>query len=863
MIAARTVMPKKIPDIHTCELCKSLVLSISLDDETETRTLQAWKAFASPQSLASLESNHGLQAYLRSQLKTMNPFLTIKLQDIRTQVENGCLLFAYILEKVEKAAEFLKGGGIYVEHSDNYNFFYGQDFQFDPHYEMGVRSGNDTEERIFLCIEPHPGQQPPSKWRFRWFIEPYRPFHRLHFKAKDDIEGAHIADDGERIDLFQTVVQSFFHENFPRYFNFEPGSDEALARFRRMIETESQHQDNEVDSAFVPSRLVSFDISKPRSHSYVKLVDRSVTRDSTKYAALSYCWGGDQKLKLTRETYARLSQGIEFESLPLTLRDAIIVASKFELPYLWIDALCIMQDDKSDMGRELAVMAQIYENASLTISASRASSVEEGFLQPRRPFKDSATVSFCLQLLTPFSNRLEPTLCFLVAELESFEAPNHKISESGHEGTPRDPLVSRAWCFQERALSKRLIEFGALSTRIRVVHRDMADALSTDGWMSHDHHHMVYFGPHSIARTFDDYKTEAPQRRGRQPPSHEGYSVMSQESALPHGPLGIKTYWCSTLSYYSQLKLSYLKDRLPGFSAIASSFAVAWGGKENYLAGIWRDMLPLGLLWIAYGENEDKDDVSPERVAPSWSWASVSAYVSYTDDLDHNAVRTDFSVNFLTTNLALDQGLEVLDCKIDLTNKDTVLGAVDRGELRLLGRLLPVYLSLEKSLERNQLHWATRMESARSHSRVAGNYSNERGLHRRHYEHPEPTFRERRLMARVVPDRNEDAFEAMVAEAKGELFALPIASGPCEEREKGEKEALWEIETLDICSIYGILVLRQADGTYIRMGFFKFWNQGAEWLFDDERLDVEQMPEFMEDQYEWMKGGEIEEIVLV
>jgi hypothetical protein len=855
-------MPKKLPDVHTCQQCNSRVLAISLDDETEERTWEAWRDFASPESLASIESNHGLRAYLKSQLKTMHPFLVSTLQDIREQAGNGCLLFSYILERVTGTVEFFKGGGIYAEKSDNYNFFHGQDFQFDPHYEMGVRSGHDTEERVFICVEPQPGQQPPSRWRFRWFVEPYRPFHRLHFKAKDGVEDAHVSDDGERIDLFQTVTQKFLHERIPRFFEFEPGSDEALAKLRHMIETESQYRGNEADSSFIPRRLLSFDISKPRSHTHVRVIDRSEVLDSIKYAALSYCWGGNQELKLTQDDKAGLRQGIKFESLPSTLRDAVIVASTFEIPYLWIDALCIIQDDRSDMGRELAVMAQIYENASLTISASRASSVKEGFLQPRRPFKDSATVAFVLSLFTPFSNRFEPSLSFLAAELISFETPNHKISEAEHEGSPRDPLVSRAWCFQERALSKRLVEFGALATRVRIVHRDLADALFADGWMSSDRHHMIYFGSHSVAKTLDD-GTETAQIPSPQPVSQEGYNTVVQESTLPRGKVGVRIYWCSTLSYYSQLKLSFLKDRLPGISAIASSFAVACGGAESYLAGIWRETLPLGLLWISYGEDQDRDDVPLEYIAPSWSWASLSVYVSYTDDLEQDTIRKDFSVNFLTADLATDQGLEVLDCKIDLTNKDAVFGAVDRGELRLRCRLLPVYLSLEKSLARNQLQWATRMQNARSHTRAAGNYSTERGLHRLDYDHPEPTFRERRLMARVVPDRTEDAFEAMVAKAGGQLFALPIASGPCEHGEKEENEALWDIETPDIRSIYGILVLKQPDGTYQRMAFFKFWNHGAEWLFDDERLDPEQMPEFIQDQYDWMLSGDIEEIVLV
>jgi hypothetical protein len=264
-----------------------------------------------------------------------------------------------------------------------------------------------------------------------------------------------------------------------------------------------------------------------------------------------------------------------------------------------------------------------------------------------------------------------------------------------------------------------------------------------------------------------------------------------------------------------------------------------------------------------YAEDKDRDGVPQERTAPTWSWASISATVSYTLDRDFDQSRWNFRQNFLTRGLVLDQGLEVLDCKIDLATEETVFGAVNYGELRLRGRLLPVRMSLEKSLGRSTLGKTTRMESALSHVRITGDFENERGLHRRDYLHHNVSFRERKLNMQIALDRSEYAFETMVADASDELFALPVASEPSEQRETGMNEMMWNLE-MPVChSIFGILVLKQGDGTYVRMGWFKFMGYDMEWVLDDSRLEVEQMPELLEDQYTWMLGGEHQEFVLV
>ncbi|KAI7777507.1 l-serine dehydratase [Diaporthe eres] len=102
------------------------------------------------------------------------------------------------------------------------------------------------------------------------------------------------------------------------------------------------------------------------------------------YAALSYCWGGDQKFKAKRSNLPLLMDSrFLIASLPVVLRETIGLCRKLGLLYLWIDALCIIQDDEDDWTEESARMGRIYQNAHLTIAAGSSNSVEIAYLGNR------------------------------------------------------------------------------------------------------------------------------------------------------------------------------------------------------------------------------------------------------------------------------------------------------------------------------------------------------------------------------------------------------------------------------------------------------------------------------------------------
>lgn len=80
----------------------------------------------------------------------------------------------------------------------------------------------------------------------------------------------------------------------------------------------------------------------------VALID-SKDFDVLQYATLSHCWGQHQLIKTTRETIAERKKCIQWNSLPKTFQDAISIVRSLDIRFIWIDSLCIIQDDGNDV----------------------------------------------------------------------------------------------------------------------------------------------------------------------------------------------------------------------------------------------------------------------------------------------------------------------------------------------------------------------------------------------------------------------------------------------------------------------------------------------------------------------------------
>jgi hypothetical protein len=167
------------------------------------------------------------------------------------------------------------------------------------------------------------------------------------------------------------------------------------------------------------------------------------------YIALSHCWGQLSLEKRERScTYLRnidtRRERIDIDELPKTFQDAIRVTRQLDKRYLWIDSLCIIQDDANDWESESKIMETVFNMAYCTLAASSAKDSTEGFLGPRSDGQGRQYVKI------PNSSDSPLYVC------EAIDDFHHDVEEG--------ILNQRGWVLQERALSRRTIHFTATQT---------------------------------------------------------------------------------------------------------------------------------------------------------------------------------------------------------------------------------------------------------------------------------------------------------------------------------------------------------------------------------------------------------------
>ena len=255
------------------------------------------------------------------------------------------------------------------------------------------------------------------------------------------------------------------------------------------------------------------------------------------YAALSYCWGTVQPNALKISNLGHYLAGIQLSSLPKSLQDAVVVARKLHIQYLWVDSLCIIQDSEEDMIHEIARMESIYSNAYVTISASCAIDCNAGFLGVQSPAKKSCTV--------PFRCNNGEVGQVSVSALD----PSQNIDYASTE-----PIHSRAWTFPESFFSRRMIIYSK-----HQLFWVCGETWGKDGGR--------------ISRE-EYFSRELSSRSLREPKTDD---------------------WVDVICEYLSRKLTNHSDKLPAISSIAASFAQRTN--DIYLAGLWRSKLLHELCW--------------------------------------------------------------------------------------------------------------------------------------------------------------------------------------------------------------------------------------------------------------------------
>jgi hypothetical protein len=158
------------------------------------------------------------------------------------------------------------------------------------------------------------------------------------------------------------------------------------------------------------------------------------------YVSLSHCWGGFQLLRTNRATHEshQRKNGILLSQLPRTFQDAVNVTHRLGFRYLWIDSLCIIQDDEDDWTKEAARMCSVYQNAALVLGASAAPGP---LFQWRHEICQEA------------GGRVERVYVRPYRDHHAYEA----YPTANMQGIA--PLFRRAWAFQERVLARRMLHF--------------------------------------------------------------------------------------------------------------------------------------------------------------------------------------------------------------------------------------------------------------------------------------------------------------------------------------------------------------------------------------------------------------------
>lgn len=169
------------------------------------------------------------------------------------------------------------------------------------------------------------------------------------------------------------------------------------------------------------------------------------------YAALSHCWGPKDRrpLSTTIATLNGYMVEIPWARLPKSFQDAVKVTRKVGLKWLWIDSLCIVQDDDEDWRRESLRMGTIYENAEITLASSHSKDSHQGFLLPRGD--EPSPVELPIFLPDGYDKNVKVMATLRYESVEDI-FPEHGI------------LNERAWATQEWLLSRRILFFtpGAL-----------------------------------------------------------------------------------------------------------------------------------------------------------------------------------------------------------------------------------------------------------------------------------------------------------------------------------------------------------------------------------------------------------------
>jgi hypothetical protein len=326
-----------------------------------------------------------------------------------------------------------------------------------------------------------------------------------------------------------------------------------------------------------PTRLL--DIGEPSGNT-VRVVVSAKELPTGAYATLSHRWGDATFIKLTKKSASDLMSGIALENLPLTFQHAVQVARYLKIRYIWIDSMCIFQDedDKSDWLHEAGLMDQVYSNSYLNISATASRDSSCGLFVTRDPSSQLKPVRAMVRMPSAGGDPSSDPRNFNMIDTRFFD---RELKWA--------PLGRRGWVFQERFLSPRVLHFGSNQLIWECRKETLCERYP---------------------------KTLPPS-----PKQHKNFKRLARQG-------GTGGEWFELVRTYSECQLTYASDKALAISGVAKKMQKIVG--DEYVAGLWRRNLVYQLPWVVFtGQQADGSPSTrplPYR-APTWSWLSVDGIV--------------------------------------------------------------------------------------------------------------------------------------------------------------------------------------------------------------------------------------------
>lgn len=331
------------------------------------------------------------------------------------------------------------------------------------------------------------------------------------------------------------------------------------------------------------------------------------------YVTLSHCWGGIVSHRLLRSNYEDYKRGVPVDDLPKTFQDAVYFAASLDqVGYIWIDSLCIIQEDAVDWLEESAKMDRVYSETFLNLSATAALDSHGGLFK-RGDFEllQEEEVVLDIEGLPLAYDRNSVPKC--PHERSCFFLRYCTIADASFWSNKVDngPVNTRGWVLQERLMSPRVLHF---------CHDQV-------GWEC---------ACHNISQTATSDKKQISNTTGNDSRYHDIIAGIQRRMLDANdGTDGVcpTTYspidlWDAVVNAYTKTTVSFSKDKLVALSGLAK--IIFKETKCAYVAGLWRTHLASQLLWYIEPafDHRDRSFSNPATFgatyrAPSFSWAAI------------------------------------------------------------------------------------------------------------------------------------------------------------------------------------------------------------------------------------------------